>query len=124
MGEEKRLSAPQIRRDLFRKDLRHFCIRQGEKNDVALLNRFRRFHNPKFVRSRRRPRLTTAVQSNDDLEPVVPKIQGVSMALRAKSDHAANFAAQWFEADMFVAINLHRHRRTKWLKRPLPPNSI
>ena len=35
------------------------------------------------------------------------------MALRAKPDHAANFAAQWLESDLFVAINSHRHRRTR-----------
>src|SRR5213082_1647378 len=35
------------------------------------------------------------------------------MALRAKSDHAANFAAQWLESDLLVAINSHRHRRTR-----------
>src|SRR5205807_9425569 len=35
------------------------------------------------------------------------------MTLRAKPDHAANFAAQWLESDLFVAINSHRHRRTR-----------
>src|SRR6266576_3474826 len=35
------------------------------------------------------------------------------MALRAKPDHAANFAAQWLESDLLVAINSHRHRRTR-----------
>src|SRR5207248_3980184 len=35
------------------------------------------------------------------------------MTLRAKPDHSANFAAQRFESDLFVAINSHRHRRTR-----------
>src|SRR5438067_8916892 len=35
------------------------------------------------------------------------------MTLRAKPDHAANFAAQNVESDLFVAINSHRHRRTR-----------
>src|SRR5207253_8394831 len=35
------------------------------------------------------------------------------MTLRAKPDHAANCAAQKVESDLFVAINSHRHRRTR-----------
>src|SRR4029077_13375304 len=35
------------------------------------------------------------------------------MALRAKPDHAADFAAQWLESDLVVAINSHRHCRTR-----------
>src|SRR5437764_1339806 len=35
------------------------------------------------------------------------------MALRAKPDYAANFAAQWLESDLVVAINSHRHCRTR-----------
>src|SRR5437588_5081585 len=37
----------------------------------------------------------------------------MGMTLRAKTDHATNFAAQWFESDLFVAINSHQHRRTR-----------
>ena len=37
----------------------------------------------------------------------------MGMTLRAKPDHAANFAAQKVESDLFVAINSHRHRRTR-----------
>src|SRR5205807_10378707 len=35
------------------------------------------------------------------------------MTLGAKPDHAANFAAQNVESNLFIAINSHRHRRTR-----------
>src|SRR6184192_2984892 len=74
VSKEKRLSTPQIRRDLFRKNLRHFCVRQGEKNNVASPNRFRWFQNSKFVSSRPRTRLAAAAQSDHDFESVVAEI--------------------------------------------------
>src|SRR5437868_13277441 len=35
------------------------------------------------------------------------------MTLRTKTDHAANFVSQNVESDLFVAINSHRHCRTR-----------
>src|SRR5690348_5627046 len=35
------------------------------------------------------------------------------MTLRAKADHAASFVSQNVDSDLFVAINSHRHRRTR-----------
>src|SRR4026208_1548096 len=41
------------------------------------------------------------------------------MALRAKPDQAADFAAQWLESDLGGAVNSHPHRRIRAAEAPL-----
>jgi len=59
------------------------------------------------------PPFAISAQPNNNIESVVTKTERVRVTLRAKADHSANFAAQSVESDLFIAVNSHRHRRTR-----------
>jgi hypothetical protein len=65
------------------------------------------------VSTRESPPFAISAQPNNNIESVVTKTERVRVTLRAKADYSANFAAQSVESDLFIAVNSHRHRRTR-----------
>ena len=66
-----------------------------------------------MVSTRESPPFAISAQPNNNIESVVTKTERVRVTLRAKADYSANFAAQSVESDLFIAVNSHRHRRTR-----------
>jgi hypothetical protein len=63
-----------------------------------------------------------SAQSDNNIEPAIPKIERVRVTLRAKADYAANLSAQRVQSDLSIAINAHRHRPKEWPIQAAAPN--
>jgi hypothetical protein len=61
-------------------------------------------------------------ETDEDLEPAIPKIQCVRVPLRAESYDAANFAAQRCQPYLGVAIDSRSHVCQDWPMLRSAPN--
>jgi len=72
--DNQRLARPQMRCDLFFVNLRHFRIRQREKNDIRATHSLGRIDNFKTGAPRRHARFAFAIKPNDDGESAVAQV--------------------------------------------------
>src|SRR4029077_725426 len=74
MGEEQRLSGPQIWSDVLFVDLGNFGVGHRQKNNVSPLHRFGSIENFKSASLRLRPRFAFRIKTNDNGHPTVTQI--------------------------------------------------
>ena len=72
--DNQRLAWPQMRRDLSFVHVRHFRIRQREKNDIRVTHSLGCIDNFKTGAPRSKARFAFAIKPNDDGESAVAQI--------------------------------------------------